>query len=124
MVHISGCRASLYFATFPPDYLSTIQNENVDALKNKFEKPIGLYHTKVCNLMDGDDREKFLVEFIAVVRCLADGNAPIGYLRRDPGGKIHRKPDDKDEVSQPPQEVLNAKEMAEWRQEFVDIYGP
>ena len=74
--------------------------------------------------MDGDDREKFLVEFIAVVRCLADGNAPIGYLRRDPGGKIHRKPDDKDEVSQPPQEVLNAKEMAEWRQEFVDIYGP
>ena len=61
--------------------------------------------------MDADARLKFLKDFIAVVRCLADGNAPIGYLRKD-GGKIHRKLDgDEDEVLWPPQTVLDAREQ-------------
>jgi len=56
-------------------------------------------------------------DFIAVVRCLADGNAPIGYLRRDGiGGKIHWRPcEDNDEVVQLPQEALDEREEVEWK---------
>jgi hypothetical protein len=80
-----------------------------------------------CNLIDPDARLQFLKDFIAVVRCLADGKAPIGYLRRD-GRKIHRKPNDDDdeeeeEVLRPPQEVLDAREEAGWREEFAEDYA-
>jgi hypothetical protein len=61
-----------------------------------------------------------LKDFIGVVRCLTDGNAPIGYLRRD-GGKINRMFDD--EILRPPQEVLDAREEAEWKEEFAKNYA-
>jgi hypothetical protein len=74
-------------------------------------------------LIDPDARLRFLKDFIAVVRCLVDGNAPIGYLRKD-GGKIHRTIwEDDDEVLRPPQEVLDAREEAEWREEFAKNYA-
>ena len=62
------------------------------------------------------------------MRCLADGNAPVGYLRRD-GGKIHRNVENKDEdkddqVIRPPQEALNAQEEAEWQEKFAENYAP
>ena len=129
VVHFSGFYASIYFATFPSEYLSTIQHEGINSLKDKYKDPITLYHTVPCNLIDPDARLKFLKDFIAVVRCLADGNAPIGYLRRD-GGKIHRRLDEDDEeeeeeeeVMRPPQEVLDAREEAEWRQESAKNYA-
>jgi hypothetical protein len=58
-----------------------------------------------------DARLHFIKDFIAVIQYLADGNAPIGYLRRDdPQGKIHRKPHDyvDEEVMRPPQLALEA----------------
>ena len=114
---------SIYYAIFPSEYLSTIQTEGINALKSKFKDPLPLHHTAPCNLIDADARLHFLKDFIAVVRCLADGNAPIGYLRRN-GGKIHRRPDDddNDEVLHPPQEVLDAREEAQWREEFAKNY--
>jgi len=62
------------------------------------------------------------------VRCLADGNAPIGYLRRD-GGKIHRKVeqedgDEEDEVLRPPQEALDAREEVQWQEKLAQNYAP
>ena len=76
-----------------------------------------------CNLIDADARLQFLKDFIAVVRCLADGNAPIGYLRRD-GGKIHRRPyDDDDDVVQPPQKALDEREEVEWREKDSKAYA-
>ena len=65
--------------------------------------------------MDPDARLHFLKDFIAVVQCLADGNAPIGTLRRD-GANIHRRMEDvdyEDIVDRPPQEVLDVREEAE-----------
>jgi hypothetical protein len=69
---------------------------------------------------------QFLKDFIAVVRSLADGNSPIGYLRRD-GGKIHRTLEEgeqgiDEEVLRPPQEVLDAREEAQWRDERARNY--
>jgi hypothetical protein len=118
--------ASIYYATFPSEYLSTVQHEGINALKSKFRDPLPLHHTAPYNLIDADARLQFLKEFIAIVRCLADGNAPIGYLRRD-GGKIHRRPEDEDEddeVLRPPQEVLDAREEAEWRGLSAKNYAP
>lgn len=66
--------------------------------------------------MNADGRLQFLKDFIAVVRCLADGNAPIGYLRRN-SVKVHRKPDDDDEVLRPPQRVLDSREEVEWQKD-------
>jgi hypothetical protein len=44
-------------------------------------------------------------------------------LRRN-GGKIHRRSDeDEDEVLRPPQAVLDAREEAEWREEFAKDYA-
>ena len=124
VVHFSGFHASIYYATFPSEYLSTIQHEGINALKAKYKEPLPLHHTAPCNLIDPDGRLKFLKDFIAVVRCLADGNAPIGYLRRD-GGKIHRRPDEdeEEEVLRPPQEVLDAREETEWREESAKNYA-
>ena len=75
-------------------------------------------------MIDPDARLQFLKDFIAVVRCLVDGNAPIGYLRRD-GGKIHRTSgEDDEEVLRPPQEVLDSREEEAWREEFANNYAP
>lgn len=122
-MHFSGFYASIYFASFPSEYLSTIQHEGINALPTKYEAPLTLHHTVPCNLIDPDARLKFLKDLIAVVRCLADGNAPIGYLRRD-GEKIHRRlgQDEEDQVMRPPQEVLDAREEAEWREESAKNY--
>lgn len=91
-------------------------------MKLKFKNPLPLHHTAPCNLIDPDARLHFLKDFIAIVRCLADGDAPIGYLRRD-GGKIHRRGDeDGDEILRPPQEVLDMREETEWRAEYAKDY--
>jgi hypothetical protein len=127
VVHFSGFHASIYYTTFPSDYLATIQNEGIEALKSKFKDPISLHRTAPCDLMDTDALLQFFQDFIAVVRCLADGNAPIGYLRRD-GGRIHREQEEKqeeeEEVLWPPQEVLDAKEESEWREDQAHKYAP
>jgi hypothetical protein len=127
-VHFSGFHASIYYAIFPSEYLSTIQQEGINALKSKFKDPLRLHHTEPCNLIDADARLQFLQDFIGIVRCLADGNAPIGYLRRD-GGKIHRKVeqedgDEEDEVLRPPQEALDAREEVQWQEKWAKNYAP
>ena len=126
MVHFSGYHACVYYATFPADYLSTIQHDGIHALKSKFEKPLPLHHTEPCNLLHPDARLHFIQDFIAIVRCLADGYAPIGYLRRDdPQGKIHRKMHDyvDEEVLRPPQQALEQRKESEWRQEKGSKYA-
>ena len=77
------------------------------------------------NLLDADSRLAFIKDFIAVVRCLADGSAPIGYLRRD-GGKIHRTGEEEPEGEEhmtPPQECLDERGIAEWRKEKAMGYA-
>jgi hypothetical protein len=79
-----------------------------------------------CNLLHPDARLRFIKDFIAVIRCLADGNAPIGYLRRDdPQGKIHRKShDDVDEgVTRPPQQALEEWMESGWREKNANDYA-
>jgi hypothetical protein len=76
-------------------------------------------------LLDADSRLGFLNDFIAVVRCLADGNAPIGYLRRD-AERIHRVAEDSEaeEILKPPQVCLDEREVDGWREENAMNYAP
>ena len=125
MVHFSGFHASIYHASFPPSYLSAIQSEGIAALPSKFPEPLTLHHTAPANLLDADSRLGFLQDFIAVMRSLADGAAPIGYLRRD-AGKIHRDfgAGDGEAILRPPQECLDEREAGEWREGIAMTYAP
>jgi hypothetical protein len=124
VVHFNGFHACIYYATFSTEYLFTIQHEGIHALKSKFDNPLPLYHTEPCNLLHPDARLHFIQDFIAIIRCLADGRAPIEYLRRDDlEGKIHRKLNDEDEVVRPPQQALEQRKESEWRQEKGSKYG-
>jgi hypothetical protein len=93
-------------------------------LPMKFPTPLTLHHTAPANILDADSRLQFLKDFIAVVRCLADGGAPIGYLRRD-SAKIHRAmaEGDDEEVLTPPQECLDEREVGEWREGSAKNYA-
>jgi hypothetical protein len=103
---------------------SKMKESNVLKTKFKRSSPF-LHHTMPCNLIDPGARLQFLKDFIAIVKCLADGNAPIGYLRRE-GRKIHQQTEDEDEgeeVLHPPQEVLDAREEMKWREYFAKEYA-
>ena len=67
---------------------------------------------------------EFLKDFVAVVRCLADGNSPIGYLRRD-GEKIHRRSyaETNEGVVRPPQRACDEREEASWRENEATDYA-
>jgi hypothetical protein len=76
--------------------------------------------------MDAEDRMVFVRAFFAIIRCLADGNAPIGFSRRDDvKGKTHRKSDgDVDqEVVRTPQQVLEPNKESEWREASASRYA-
>ena len=96
VVHFSGFRASIYYADFPSLYLSTIRREVISVLPSRFPTRLKLHHTTPANLLDADSRLAFIKDFIAVVRCLADGGEGIyvvtegrfiGLGRRSPRGK-------------------------------------
>jgi len=111
VVHFDGFFASVYFASFPPEYLHTIHNVNVD---NVWEDKVKLHHTRRYNLFNCNDRTEFIKEFVALLRCVAAGEAKIGHLRKD-GETIHRSQNDSDEVLHPPQEAMNDLEEKRWR---------
>lgn len=119
MVHFDGFHASIYFATFPSSYLSTLRNQNIDLLPS--EPHIHLCHTRRYNLLHPLDRTEFIREFVALVRFVAAGEANVGHLRKD-GNTIHRSmkeesgvEGDSETVMRPPQQDLDAGEEAEWR---------
>ena len=124
VVHFSGFYASIYYANFPSSYLSAIRHEGISALPSRFPTPLTLHHTAPANLLNADSRLGFIKNFIAVVRCLADGGAPIGYLRRD-GGKIHRTGEESEgeEHMTSSQECLDERGIAEWRKDKAIAYA-
>lgn len=87
MIHLSGLKASIYWASFPETYLRTIHKLGV----SKLSGGIRLRRTRPQSLIDHEQRTTFLRDMIAVIRCLADGRANVGLLRRIPEGPIHRE---------------------------------
>jgi hypothetical protein len=111
VVHFDGFYASVYFATFPSEYLHTIRNVNVDTA---WEEKVKLHHTRRYNLFNRNDRTEFIKQFVALLRFTAAGEANIGHLRKD-GDTIHRAQDDFAEILHPPQEAMDEVEEARWR---------
>ena len=119
MVHFDGFHVSIYFATFPSEYLETVRNIDVDILKCREEK-VKLNHTRRYNLFNTRDRTDFIKEFVALLRFVAAGEANIGHLRKD-SGVIHRSMNDLNDVGlesvlQPPQEAMDEGEQTKWRE--------
>ena len=107
MVHFDGFHVSVYFATFPSQYLDTLRNKGIDILRN-WDPKIKLNHTKRYNLFMTKDRTEFISEFVALLRFVAAGEANVGHLRKD-SDVIHR-PDNENAGDQlvvhPPQEAM------------------
>ena len=81
VIHIDGLSASFYWAEFPVQYLDTVRNRNLADLKDV--PKVTLHHTRPKSLIDPDQRDRFLQEFVAIIRCIADGYGNVGFLRRD-----------------------------------------
>ncbi len=76
-------------------------------------------------LLDPESRTASILDFIALVRYVADGRANVGQLRR-PGTVIHRRSGDsttEDEVMEPSQAALDDYELANWPQSSAELYG-
>ena len=67
-MHFDGAQVSIYFATFPADYLRIIRNEGLDCLSDRADK-IALNHTRLYNLFSTVDRTEFIKEFVAWNDC-------------------------------------------------------
>ena len=123
---ISPVSTRQYITLTSPRCTSLLSSrEGISVLPSRFPTRLKLHHTTPANLLDADSRLAFIKDFIAVVRCLADGGAPIGYLRRD-GGKIHRTGEEESEGEEymtPPQECLDERGIAEWRKEKAIAYA-
>lgn len=109
---------SIYFATFPSDYLHTLRNVGIDNLQSR-DPQIKLSHTRLYNLMNTSDRTEFIKEFVALLRFVAAGEACVGHLRKD-SAAIHRSMETggvsaEDPILYPPQEDLNEREEEAWR---------
>ena len=88
VVQIADLKAAIYWAEFPQSYLETIRTQNLSNV-NSFPK-IPLRHTRPKSLLDHEQRNVFLLEFIALIRFIVDGQANTGLLRRYPETSIHR----------------------------------
>ena len=124
MVHFDGFYVSVYFATFPSEYLLTIRNINVDVLKYREEK-VKLQHTRRYNLFKTGDRTEFIKEFVALLRFVAAGEANVGHLRKD-SNVIHRSVDESVRVKallHPPQEAMDESEENRWRELYAWQYA-
>ena len=96
MIHVAGVHFCSYWAKFPTKYLQTIREDNVSNLKGLAK--IALHHTKPKSLVDRDQRDQFLREFVAIIRCLAAGSGNVGFLRNDiENNPIYRVSEDKDD---------------------------
>ena len=93
MVHLSGLHVSFYWARFPAQYLATIRNHDLTDLRNI--PSLTLHHSKPRSLIDPEERDSFLQEFVAIICYVAGGYSQIGYFRRDLDTPIHRDVDDR-----------------------------
>lgn len=123
LFNFAGFEASVYWATFPSAFLHKIHSGQ----PRDTPESVHIKHTRPCNLLDPDFRTAFILDFIALVRFVADGHANVGQLRRS-GTPIHRilKPQDnmsEDEVVKPPQAALDDRELASWLMDSADLYG-
>ena len=118
-MHFDGFQVSVYWATFPSEYLRTIRDVDINLLKHRIEK-ITLNHTRRYSLLDTENRTEFIKEFVALLRFVAAGEANVGFLRKD-GLDIHRTGDGDGDVEEdqqvlhPPQEEMEEVEESSWR---------
>ena len=89
VVHLSGLKACFYWAEFTSDYLRAVRFSSLRDLKDF--GTVKLCHTRALSLVDPDERVQFLEQFISVLRCIAAGDANVGYLPRDCKTPIHRE---------------------------------
>jgi len=98
VMHLSGVKVSFYWAVFPTEYLQTVRLKNLCDVQ-KLAK-VTLHHTQPRSLINPKERDEFIKEFLSIVRCLADGEGRIGFLRSDKKSPIHKVDEDLDTGTQ------------------------
>jgi hypothetical protein len=88
-MHMWGLTACFFWATFPPEYLRTLREENIEELQK--HPLVTLYHSEPRHLLISSERDEFINEFMCVVRCITSGFGNIGFLRRNPKSPIHHQ---------------------------------
>ena len=88
-MHIFIFDVSFYWAIFPTEYLRAVRTSSLSELK--VEGKIKLHHSKPLSLINPTERDRFIGEFMAIVRCIASGYGKVGFLRQDLNSPIHRK---------------------------------
>lgn len=97
MIHTSGYNASIFWARFPRTYIDLVRNQNIYDLKA--EHTIRIYHTEPYDLLDSNQRRRFITDFVVLLCWVRDGNSSVGYLRL-PGDRIHRNEDEEEQETQ------------------------
>jgi hypothetical protein len=126
VVHFDGIQTEVYWAQFPPSYLRTLRDVNIDSLHLR-PKKVELHHTRRYNLMLLDQRTEFIKQFVALLRFIAAGEANVGYLSRKAGGAIHRTRMQVEQAGNeeiwPGQMAMDEREVREWRDMYAAIYA-
>jgi hypothetical protein len=88
-MHLSGFDVSFYWAIFPTEYLRAVRN---GSLRNRHDiGHVTIRHSEPRSLLKPDERDQVIAEFIALIRCIANGDGNVGFIRRDSDSPIHRK---------------------------------
>jgi hypothetical protein len=122
-VHFDGIQTAIYFAHFPPDYLHTLRDVNIDLLLHL--PKIKLHHTCWYNLLLPDQRTEFIRHFVALLRFVAAGECNVGHLGREREA-IHRTLEGAGEqvgALWPGQMAMDEREVEEWRAMFGVDYA-
>jgi hypothetical protein len=121
-VHFAGIQTEIYFAHFPPNYLHTLRDVNIDLLRHL--PKLRLHHTRRYNLLLPDQRTEFIKHFVALLRFVAAGECNVGHLSRE-GGTIHRtlEAGEQGEGLWPGQMAMDEREAEEWREKFEVEYA-
>ena len=99
---LSGFKVSFFWARFSSEYLQTVRDGKLSDLAkltdfNKNER-IQLCHSQPQSLLDPNERDLFLGEFVSIVRCVTEGYANVSYLRRHENTAIYRDLDNNNDV--------------------------
>lgn len=113
--------ASIFWATFPYDYLESVHNEPFARLKAR-EPKVQLNHTKRYSLYIAGERTEFIKETVALFRFIAAGEANIGHVRKN-GTEIHRRGDVDEPVEHPPQQAMDDGDKKRFREEEFMLFA-
>jgi len=89
VMQLVGLTVRFFWAKFPEQYIKTLRLQPIEELKK--EPLITLCHTEAHHLSIPTERDQFIQEFLAIVRCIAAGKVNVGLVRSGPDSAMHHR---------------------------------